>query len=344
MTPTTPSHVFVQRAPLILAFFGVTCLSAAQEAHHWTDRENLGLKGPVLSVRTSITRPNPDPRPLENRKLFVEGHSDWAVFDRQGKRTEIVSSSSGDNIVAVSKCSFEPDGSRTCVEDTGQKHQSREQRSTLPDGSREVIYFQDSKVVGRDVTRFDEQGKSIGVKSYGSNGQLHSEEIQLPNGDQEWKIYDEGGTAVSDMRTRESDDKNRIDRWFYDSEGRLMWNIAIAGDGSLLSHWYNVGFKEKLSTSGSLGACIPGLCVDYKFDEQGSGRLERSIQHTQGPGMLEPESEEHINFDGILDEKATIKYTRDGHDNWTTRSVFLWDSTSNLMVEIERDTRTIVYF
>jgi hypothetical protein len=39
-----------------------------------------------------------------------------------------------------------------------------------------------------------------------------------------------------------------------------------------------------------------------------------------------------------------IKYTRDGHGNWTSRSVSVWDPATNLMVEIERDTRTIEYY
>jgi hypothetical protein len=194
------------------------------------------------------------------------------------------------------------------------------------------------------VTQFDEKGKSVRFRVYSSNGKLSSEELRLPNGDDEWKIYDDSGVVVSDERTRDSDDQNRIDRWFYDSEGRLMWNLAISSDGDLLSYSYNIGFKPKLSSSDSLGICRPRLCVDYKFDEEGSGLLEKYVQHTQGKGNLEPDSEEHYNLDGILDERAEIKYTRDEHGNWTSRSVFVWDSGSNLMVEIERDSRTIEYY
>src|SRR6185437_4083142 len=168
----------------------------------------------------------------------------------------------------------------------------------------------------------------VSFRTYLGNGRLSSEELKYPNGDDEWKIYDESGVVVSDARTRDSNDQNRIERWFYDSQGRLVWNLAINLDGDLLSYWYDVGFRPKASSSDSLGVCRPRLCVDYKFDEEGSGRLEKVVQHTPGQGNLEPDSEEHFNFDGIVDERAEIKYVRDRHGNWTSRSVFVWDPNS----------------
>jgi hypothetical protein len=72
--------------------------------------------------------------------------------------------------------------------------------------------------------------------------------------------------------------------------------------------------------------------------------MERFVHHTRSEGNLEPDSEEHYDFDGILDERAEIRYVRDDYGNWTSRSVFLWDATSNQMLETERDTRTIKYY
>jgi hypothetical protein len=179
---------------------------------------------------------------------------------------------------------------------------------------------------------------------YGSDGNLSSEDLTPPDGDREWKIYDVKGQAVLDWHTRISQDKSRFDRWSYDPEGRLVWHLALNGDGELLSYSYDVGHKPKQSASDSLGICRPQLCVDYKFDDEGSGRMERFVHHTRGEGNLEPDSEEHYDFDGILDERAEIRYVRDDYGNWTSRSVFLWDATSNQMLETERDTRTIKYY
>jgi hypothetical protein len=333
MTHNTPSHPLALRAVLVLVLFMATVLSRGQEVHQLTDRENSGLKGPVRSVRTTVAKPNTDPRPAKPPNLVVVEHPGWEVFDPEGRQ-----------IASGFKCTFEADGSKVCNDSKGQQV-SREQRTILPDGSREVEakWFEDSKVDTREVTQFDEKGEFAGSRIYGDNDKLLTEDLRLPNGDYELKRYDDGVLA-SDERTRTSDDQNRIDRWFYDSKGHLMWSLAISTDGDLLSHWYNIGFKSEFSFSDSLSTCRPGLCVNYLFDGEGSGRLEKVVQHTQGKGNLEPDSEEHYNFDGVIDERAVIKYTRDGHGNWTSRSVSVWDPASNLTVEIKRDTRTIEYY
>src|SRR5215472_6786603 len=61
------------RLALIVVFFAVAPLCQGQEARQWTERENLGFKGPVRSVLTAVVRPNPDPRPKTRHKLFVDG-------------------------------------------------------------------------------------------------------------------------------------------------------------------------------------------------------------------------------------------------------------------------------
>lgn len=303
----------------------------------------MGFKGPVRSALTTVIRLNPDPRPERQRKLYPQGMPDWAVFDTQGRRAAFASTYSGSGIEAISSCIFSGNGIKTCTDTTGQHQQSREQETTLADGSREVTYL-GSKVQSREVTLFAEKGQAVGSRSYDGTGRLTSESSRLSNGDYEWKTYDSKDHEVSDEQTRASDDKTRFDRWSYDSDGRLVWHLALNGDGEVLSNWYQIGWKPKVSSSGSLGICRPRLCVDYKFDERGSGRMEKTVQHTQGEGNLEPDSEEHYNLDGILDERIEIKYTRDDHCNWTSRSVLVWDAISNQLIEIERGRRTIEYY
>jgi antitoxin component YwqK of YwqJK toxin-antitoxin module len=62
----------------------------------------------------------------------------------------------------------------------------------LPDGSIEVTYFWDS-VMNREAIQFDEKGKPLSTRAYNGEGKLHSEELRLPNGDDEWKTYDGKG-------------------------------------------------------------------------------------------------------------------------------------------------------
>jgi hypothetical protein len=341
--PMTGYDLALRLAPVVI-FLAMTTLCLGQAAQQWTERENLGFKGAVRSVLTTVVRPNSDPRPNTRHKLFVEGGPDWAVFDTQGRRVEFPSALSRDRFEVISKCAFKVDGTKVCNDSTGRHQESRERRATLPDESREVTYYQGSKVLNREVTQFDEKGKAVAFKGYRSDGKLSSEDLKLPNGNDEWKLYDDNGHPVLDWETRVSDDEARLDRWSYDSERRLVWHLAINSDGELLSHWYDVGYKPKQSASDSLGICRPRLCVSYKFDDEGSGRMEKTVQHTPGNGNLEPDREEHYNFDGVLDERVEINYIRDDHGNWTSRSVFVWDAAENRLVEIERDTRTIEYY
>jgi hypothetical protein len=315
-----------------------------QEPPHWTERRNLGFDGPVRSALTTVERPNPDPRPPAQRKLMYQANPDWAAFDLQGRRIEFASASNRDGFEEISKCTFQSDGTKVCTDGTGRTQETRREETILPDGSREVTYLSGSKTDNREVTRFDEKGNAVSSRNYDNTGRLRSENSTLPNGADEWKIYDENGRIVQNCQTRESNDKTRVDRWSYDSEGQLVWHIALSSDGELLSYWYKVGYKPMVSSSDSLGICRRGLCVDYKFDEQGSGRMEKTVQHTSGEGNLEPDSEEHYNLEGVLDDKTEVKYVRDAHGNWTSRTVLLWDAASNGMIEVERDARAIDYY
>lgn len=278
---------------------------------------------------------------------MVEANPDWAAFDIQGRRTESAAASSRDSFKGISKCAFQSDGTKVCDDNAGQGHESRTQERPLSDGTRELSYFYDSKMVNRQVTLLDEQRRAVAFHNYDGSGRLTSEEATQFSSDSEtrnFRVYDEGGQAALNERTQESEDKTRFDRWSYDSKGDLVWHLALDGNGDLLSYWYKVGYKPKQSSSGSLGICRPRLCVSYKFDEEGSGRMEKLVQHTSGEGNLEPDSEEDYSLDGFLDEKVEMKYARDSHGNWTSRSVFVWAAASNQMIEIERDSRTIDYY
>ena len=317
----------------------------AQQAHRSTERTALGLKGPVRSVLTAVTRVNPDPRPERHRNLSFQEMPDWAAFDVQGKRVEFASMVNVGGFESISTCKLENDGTTVfCTDTQDHQHDWRKQQSTLSDGSREVTYSRYGEIQNREVTRFDDKGNIVNFRNYDGKGRLRSEDATLSSGDNEWKLFDGKGRITLRQQTRIAQDKSRFDRWSYDSDGRLVWHIALNRDGALLSSWYDVGYKPKQSSSDSLGICGPRLWVWYKFDEQGSGRMEKLVEHTSGESNLEPDSEEHYNLNGILDEKAEIKYARDRHGNWTSRAVFVWAATSNQMIEVERDTRRIEYY
>jgi hypothetical protein len=192
---------------------------------------------------------------------MAQANPDWAVFDLQGRRIEFASASSRDGFETISKCTFQADGTKVCTDSTGHTQETRREEAMLPDGTREVTYLRGAKVDSREVTRLDERGNAISSRNYNNSGRLTSEDSTLANGDDELKIYDENGHIVENCQTRQSNDKTRFDRWSYDSEGQLIWHLALNGDGELLSYWYKVGYKPTVSSSDSLGICRSGLCV-----------------------------------------------------------------------------------
>lgn len=106
-----------------------------------------------------------------------------------------------DHLKAISKCTFQADGTKVCTDSTARTQDTRKEDTTLPDGSREVTYLRDSKVDNREVTRFDEKGNAVGSRNDDKNGRLTSEDSTLLNGDDEWKIYDENGRVVLKQQT-----------------------------------------------------------------------------------------------------------------------------------------------
>jgi hypothetical protein len=332
---------------LVIATASVVTVQGQQ-----TDRAAFGFSGPVRSVRTTVTQLHPDPRPPNARKLVVPPVNSWSGFDVKGHRIE---SDCGnvDGEQKICKCTFDADRSETCVSATGNKTTTQWQDIKMPDGGRERVFVQhsytgDSFYETREEIRFDSQGREVSTHEYVKGKLYLQKEITYgDDGDSEmtdWKIYDEKDGLVIHLKTLISEYQTRFDRWAYDPEGLPAWHIALNDKGELLYHWYRTGYKPLRGSSDSLGIFGPELGAWYRFDDQGSGQLEKTVHHRSRGSNPVPYREEHYGFDGQLDEKIEIKYIRDRHGNWTSRTMLILDRTSNQMIEVERDTRVIEYY
>lgn len=320
-------------------------LAVAQDSQPSSERKNIGFEGPVRSVATTVQNMNADPRPVGKRALQVGMSAEWYSFDESGNCIERSAAATPSGIGVVSKRSVKADGTVVWTDSRGNATETRRRVTTLANGSREVTYYTDSKIQSREITRFDDEDRVVAFRIYDGEGRLTSDEETVFEPETEmttWKLYDQSGRIISHEQTRVPNDHARFDRWNYEPDGKLAWHVSLNEYGELLTFWYAPGFQPKVSSSDSLGICRPKLCVSYKFDER--GHLEKHIQHTSGEGNLEPNSEEHYNAEGQLDERVDIKYTRDDYGNWTSRSLFVWDPASNQVVEVERDLRKIEYY
>jgi hypothetical protein len=318
--------------------------ASAQEGQRWTERRNMGLEGPVRSVLTTVLTVNPDPRPDGKRTLGSGPGAQWLVFDLEGSRVEQGTLANVKQVIEITRRTLKTDSKEVWTDSRGQTTESSKKETTLADGTHATEFFTNGKLVMRELKRTDESGRATSSHVYNEKNRLTSEESSSIDSEGEtstFKTYDDNGISLHWV-SRVSPDNDRFDRWEFDSEGRPAWNISINEYGELLSYWYAPGYRPRASTSDTLGICRPKLCVSYMFGDD--GKLAKTIQHTPGRGNLEPDSEEHYNGDGELEEKVEIKYQRDGHGNWTSRALFVWNPTTNQMIEVERDTRKIEYF
>jgi len=65
---------------LVLLFFMAAAHSRGQKTRRLTERENLGIKGPVRWARTTVARPNPDPVPMPLKEDFVRSALPYPQF------------------------------------------------------------------------------------------------------------------------------------------------------------------------------------------------------------------------------------------------------------------------
>jgi len=338
----TRAVLIAGQGALLATFVLMACGVSAQNPHQTTERENWGFHGPVRSALTVVHKLNPDPRPADKRKLELVQNADWKVFDVQGRTTEFATSADADRIVATAKCTYAVDGARHCTNDPGPQYQVLTKEIVLPDGSHQITSYLDSKLLSTKIALYDSAGREVSYRFYDDKGKLVSEgSVRCGAGTEVdvSKMY-EKGSLVSHTETWAT--ASTIERREFAADGHVLWYLQLDDDGELISSWYKVGYKPRMGSQASLGIMRPDIWVIYKFDEQGSGRLEKTVIHMQENSK--PHTEEHYGFDGLVDEKCKINVVFDAYGNWTSRSVFVWEAKTNQMVETEEDTRKIEYY
>lgn len=125
---------------------------------------------------------------------------------------------------------------------------------------------------------------------------------------------------------------------FLDAKGKMVMSIAFRG-GQLLSVWRDpecrgVGLSSALSSG--------DISTEYFVEDC---RVETVVgRHPGRKWGLENDELERFDETGRSLEKLTFLYDRDHYGNWTRRIVSVWDASTNTLVPIEEDTRTITYY
>jgi hypothetical protein len=299
------------------------------------DRTNIGLQGPVHSSLVVTAQVNPDPRGPKDRHVYYFSGTPWLVFDRNGWTVESANQVVDGKPQSVTKQTRDKDG--------GYPESALRTETQGNCERKETKRYRNGKLESHEVEIYDELGWSIHSESFYENGQLSSETDYTfldPLAFQESKSYGQDGTVQFHWAIRSDEPIDRLDFWQYDPNGRTVLTFTAINQ-EVVSKWQDPQWKQ--SSPAISRTRVSHFSTTFVFSE--TGELSRTVEHHEGRvRATEPDDALVFDGNGALLDKIVYKYTRDGHGNWTSRSVLVWDKQTNSMVEVERDTRTLTYY
>jgi len=299
------------------------------------DRTNIGLQGPVHSSLIVTTQINPDPREPNDRHAYYFSGTPWLVFDRNGWIIESAGQVIDGKPQSVTKQTRDKDGG---VPESGLRTETQGNCER-----KETKRYRNGKLESHEVETYFELGWSLHSESFYEDGKLSSETdytFLAPIAFQESKLYTQDGKVALHWSSRTDDPIDRQDFWQYDPSGRTVMTFTAINQ-EVISKWRDPQWKQ--SSLPVILTRLSHFTTTVSFSE--TGELSRTVQHHEGRARAtEPDDTQVFDGNGALLDKIVYKYTRDGHGNWTSRSVSVWDKQTNSMVEVQRDSRTLTYY
>ena len=300
-----------------------------------SDSTNLGLQGPVHTSLTVTAQVNPDPRDAKDRYAHYFSGTPWLVFDRNGWIIESAGQVIDGKPQSVTKQTRDKDGG---YPESGLRTETQGNRER-----KETKRYRNGKLESHEIETYYELGWSLRSESFYEDGSLSSETDYTfldPIASQESKSYSQDGKVALHWASRSDDPIDRQDFWQYDSSGRIVLTFT-AINKEVISKWRDPQWNQ--SSPPVILTRLSHFTATVVFSE--TGELRRTVQHHEGRVQAaEPDDALVFDGNGALLDKILYEYTRDGHRNWTSRSVLVWDKQTNSMVEVERDTRTLTYY
>ena len=321
---------------LLVAAVLILAARAQDDSDEGTERKNMGYNGPVHTSLTVSTEVNADPRKPEERHIFYEtSGSPWLVFDRNGWIVESAPQVVDGKPKGVTTKQRDADGN-----DLGSGFRTESEGNC---DRRETTTFHNSQLFSHEIQNFNEGGWDDTTEIFDDEGHRTGETTTTylpPVTFAESRFYTPDGQLQDHWEYRNNDKANRIDFFLYDSSDHLVATYTAVGE-DLVSQWHDPQWKGGGPTNDWNHRLHSS--VIFSFDEH--AELYRTVEHHEGrEGSIDPDDALMYDSNGNLLEKILYKYVRDGHGNWTSRSVLLWDAKTNSMVEVRRDARTLTYY
>jgi hypothetical protein len=328
--------------PLLLSILLVSTAADGPRSNR-TDALDMGLEGPVHTVK-STTQWLPTYGRIGPLAPYVT-HEAWIAF---GPDSDIIERSNR----------LSPDGTPEAIvrEKKNSHGQILERKVIRADQTTTWRYEYVNGPYGPVETRTYEGDvlQSVVKNTYDEDGHMIEESTHDPAGrlkDRFISHYDDLGREV-ELEVWGPDDQFQlheintygshgdfVGKGFLDMDGRIILSMAFR-DQQLLS-------VRRGPECRVLSTCftISGKDQSTVYRVWGDCRVHMTVQRHPGrEENIENDELETFNEAGESLEKLTFQYERDSYGNWTRRIVSVFDPSTNSLVPIQEDARTITYY
>ncbi|HKW74889.1 MAG TPA: hypothetical protein VJN64_05135 [Terriglobales bacterium] len=322
-------------APMLVFLFLLCCASGQSPAPYPLTTVYPDARGGIHTQEVHTRFLQPDPR--AHPRLGVVWAEPWLVFDRFGEIAEQGVLDKNGNVKVTLRRSVDQNGSET--QHVELPDGSHDDITQLSDGGHQIEWIRDGAQLGRLESEADGDGKTTS-RTYDKNDQLTGQrEAQYSKHTYTTVVRDGQGKVTSTTVRRTGDDHQTVEASRYDGAGRLI-STMLFSKGQLTSFWQDPACQCR----NFAGFNFPeGTTVLYRTEPD--GKLFKDVQHHPGRHTSkELDDEELYDQTGQLLERINYAYERDSRENWTKRTVSIFDAATNSMVPVQEDVRELTYY
>jgi hypothetical protein len=328
--------------PLWVLLGSLATAPAADGPRKRTDAVNMGLQGPVHTVKLETNR-LPDYTRL-HAEVPGPAFAPWMIFDPTGSLIERADSLAPDGTPEViSRERKGPDGlSETEVIRGGQSTIWRSEHTLGPHGPIETRNYRDGILQSFAEYNYDAKGNNTDQILYDPAGKPLNRSISRYDDAGrvvEWEVRGLGGQFQLHVLDAYASDGDLLGRDALDADGRIILSMAFR-QARLISSWHAPECRDvPMGFTVSTG----DRSVAYAVNDDCS--LDMTVERHPGrEGNIENDGMERFNEAGQSLEKLAFQYERDDYGNWVRRTVSAWDTTTNSYITVEEDARIITYY
>ena len=299
----------------------------------------------VRSQMVQSTQLAPDPR--AGRTITISPGPGWMAFNQKGYLSEIGAAVNGAP-AAVEHRTLDGRGRPLQITRDGASTPIRTEYKDGPFGAKEEDQFRGDQLVRKTLNKFDDRGRCISSEAFDADGnpqsavkykydtQGRTTEIVTES----WRPGEQEPSSYFRQDDTYDDQGNLLQHMEYGPDGEALRSLTFTPSFTISSWWQKPGttFSQPLS----VGHFDPNTQTNTNYELMPDGNLFKVIESRDT--STNTDTIQRFDGNGNLVEKVEVSYQFDQAGNWTERTVSAWDPSSNSMVAIRKDSRTLSYY